>query len=396
MRRLAGVILAFAILNAAFGQVAIRGKVVYPVSGPPIRDGVVLCRDGRIERIGANLPIPAGYRVFEAAVVTPGFIDVRTTLGLTGIFNSPGHDQDQLDRSAAVQPELRAIDAYNPQEPLIAYVRSFGVTTVNAGHAPGELISGQTGIFKLKGNSIDEAVVQTVFGVCVTLGPESLRSASTPGTRAKQISMLRAELLAAKAASEKKDGEQKPESLKQEMFRRVLAREVPLIVTAHRKQDILAALRLQAEFGFRMVLDGAAEAYSVLEELKQAAVPVFLHAPMARANGSTENASLETAAKLHQAQIPFAIQTGYESYVPKVRVLTLEVAMAAANGLGFEAALRSATLGAAQLLGIAGRVGSLEVGKDADLALFDGDPFEYTTRCTGVFIDGQPLSVQPR
>ena len=110
---------------------------------------------------------------------------------------------------------------------------------------------------------------------------------------------------------------------------------------------------------------------------------------MARSSADAENLSVETAAKLRAAGIPFALQSGYESYVPKTRVVLFEAAVAAGNGLGFDGALASITLDAAKLLGIAGRTGSLEVGKDADLALYDGDPFEYTTHCTGTVIGGQ-------
>ena len=176
----------------------------------------------------------------------------------------------------------------------------------------------------------------------------------------------------------------------------VLAGKVPLLVTAHRAADIMTALRLKAEFGFKLILDGASEAHMVLDAIKAAKVPVIAHAPMMRARGEKENATFELAARLKKAGIPFAFQSGYESYVPKTRVVLFEAAIAAANGLGQEAALQGATLGAARILGIDKTVGSLEVGKDADIALYDGDPFEYTTHCTGVVIDGKVVSKQRR
>ena len=113
---------------------------------------MVVIQDGKITAIGRadQIAVPEGFRVLEAAVVTPGLIDAHSTVGFSGIFNSP-HDQDQLERSAPIQPELRAIDAYNAQEDLIEWIRSFGVTTIHAGHAPGELMSGQTLIAKTVG-----------------------------------------------------------------------------------------------------------------------------------------------------------------------------------------------------------------------------------------------------
>jgi imidazolonepropionase-like amidohydrolase len=171
---------------------------------------------------------------------------------------------------------------------------------------------------------------------------------------------------------------------------------MPLLIHAHRAQDITAALKLGEEFDIRIVLDGAIESYLLIDPIKQAGVPVIVHATMKRAYGEAENISFETAGKLRAAGIPIAMQSGYESYVPKTRVVLLETAQAVANGLTFDDALAALTLEAAKLLGVADRVGSIEVGKDADLALFDGDPFEWTARCTGTIIDGRVVHDQPR
>jgi imidazolonepropionase-like amidohydrolase len=130
----------------------------------------------------------------------------------------------------------------------------------------------------------------------------------------------------------------------------------------------------------------------VIDEIKQANVPVIIHPTMYRAAGEAENLSMETPATLRRAGIAVALQSGYEAYVPKTRVVLFEAALAAANGLQPQEALGLVTIDAARLLGIAGRVGSLEAGKDADVALFDGDPFEYTTHVTTVIINGQVVS----
>ena len=160
----------------------------------------------------------------------------------------------------------------------------------------------------------------------------------------------------------------------------------PLLVTADRAADIASALRIAEEFGIRIVLDSGAESYLLIEQLKGAKVPVIVHPTMRRAGmGETENLSFETAAKLRAAGIPVALQSGYESYVPKARVVLFEAGVAAANGLSLEEALATITIDAARILGIEERVGSLQPGRDGDVALFDGDPFEYTTHCIGVF-----------
>ena len=184
----------------AAAQVAVRGGTVYPVSGAPIADGVVVVTGGRIAAVGpaAEITIPAGYEVLEAAVVTPGLVDVHGTVGLTGIFNQ-AHDQDHLETSEKMQPELRAVDAYNPQEALVAWVRSFGVTTVHTGHSPGAPISGQTMVVKTRGATVDEAALQRETAVAVTLTPPAgpFGGSKMFTTRAKTVALLRQDLIRA-------------------------------------------------------------------------------------------------------------------------------------------------------------------------------------------------------
>jgi imidazolonepropionase-like amidohydrolase len=204
--------------------------------------------------------------------------------------------------------------------------------------------------------------------------------------------MLREKFIEAQDYARKmnsKDPSKRPtRDLKLEVLADILDRKIPALVTANKAPDIMTALRLQKEFGFKMILDGVAEAYLVLDELKAANVPVILHPTMVRTYGDTRNASFETAAKLKQAGIKFALQSGYESYVPKTRLVLYEAALAVANGLSLEDGLRTITIDAAEILGISNRVGSLEKGKDADVVCFDGDPFEYTSHVCQVIING--------
>ena len=382
-------------------QVAIRGEKVYTSAGPAIADGVVIIRDGKVEQVGlsSQVKIPAGYRLLQAKVVTPGLIDAHTVVGLSGYLNQP-HDQEQVERTASLQPDLRAIDAYNPQERLVEWVRSHGVTTMHTGHGPGVPVSGQTMIVKSRGRTVDEAVMVPQAMIAVTIGESAREATKGPGTRAKMVALLRTELIKAQEYDRKRETaaeDKKPaRDLRLEALARVLKREVPLLVTVHRAQDIMSALRVAKEFNVRLVLDGAAEAFLVLDQIKEAGVPVIVHPTMARSGGETENLSMETAAKLKKADIPFAFQSGFESYVPKTRVVLYEAGVAAANGLTFDEALTAATLDAARLLGISDRVGSLEPGKDGDVVLYDGDPFEYTTHVVGVVIQGEVVSQEPR
>jgi imidazolonepropionase-like amidohydrolase len=392
-------VLILALLTTvASAQVAVRGETVYTMAGAPIKDGVVLVgANGKIERVGtaADVRVPNGYRLLRAKVVTPGLVDARTVVGLAGYLNQP-HDQMQTETSSAIQPELRAVDAYNAQETLVEWLRNHGVTTIHTGHAPAALVPGQTMIAKTAGDEVDAAVIVPIATIAATLGSDGLAGqGKPPGNTSKAIAMLRAELIKAKEYVDKQAGpaDKRPaRDLKLEALGKVINKEIPLLVTAHRAHHILTALRVAKEFDIRIVLDGAAEAYLVTDQLKAAGIPVILHATMARAGGDLENMTMESASLLRKAGIPVALQSGYEGYVPKTRVVLFEAAVAAANGLTFDEALGTVTLDAAKILGIDKRVGSLEAGKDGDVALFDGDPFEYTSHVVGVVIDGRVVS----
>ncbi|MGF1671979.1 MAG: amidohydrolase family protein [Balneolaceae bacterium] len=375
-------------------QIAVKGKTVHIVSGEAITNGVVLIKDGKIERVGeeGRVRIPGNYTIYEAEVVTPGLIDAHTVVGLAGILNQD-HDQDQLETSHAIQPELRAIDAYNAREELVTFLRDKGITTIHTGHGPGAVISGQTMIVKTSGESIDEALIDSVTALAITLGPGINRNFSTPGSRSKAVAMLRQELIKAKDYAVKQssdDNSKKPSrDLKMEALAGLLDGSIYAMITAHKANDIMTALRLKEEFGFKLLLDGVAEAYLVIDQIRESGVPVIIHPTMIRTRSEAQNASFETAAKLHEAGIPIVFQSGFESYVPKTRVALFEAAIAVANGLNHSAAIKALTLDAATILGIDDRVGSIERGKDADLVLFNGDPFEYTTKADHVIINGE-------
>jgi imidazolonepropionase-like amidohydrolase len=379
---------------AAAADLAVFAERVYTQAGAPIDNAVVVIRSGKIAAVGPRdeVALPPGILTLEAAVVTPGLIDARTVVGLSGFMNQP-HDQDQLELSAPMQPQLRAVDAYNARERLVDWLRGLGVTTLHTGHGPGALISGQTMVVKTLGNNVDEVMVKPAAMVAAHLGPGAFGAENrSPGTRAAQIALLRQQLIKAgeyrdQQASRKADA-RPARDLEMETLVEVLAGRLPLLITAHREQDLRSALRLREEFAIRIVLDGAAEAYLMTDAIAAAGVPVLLHPPMARQFGELENASFATAKALHDAGIPFALQSGFESYVPKTRVILWEAAIAAAYGLPFEQALASISSQAAAILGIADRVGSIEPGKDGDLVLFDGDPFEYASQVIGVVIEG--------
>jgi len=184
--------------QSSLAQLAVKGDVIYTMAGAPIQNGVVLIRGSKIERVGSSsdISIPTDYKVISAKVVTPGLIDAHSVVGLSGIFNYT-HDQDQLEKSDPIQPELRAVDAYNANERLVEFLRDFGITTLHTGHGTGALISGQTMIVKTHGTTVEQALVQPVSAVAFTLGATVRENFQKPGTRSKGVAMHREKFIEA-------------------------------------------------------------------------------------------------------------------------------------------------------------------------------------------------------
>ena len=268
-------------------------------------------------------------------MVTSGFIDARTVIGMSGVLNIPV-DQDQLEKSNPIQPELRAIDAYNPEEALVKAAREYGVTTIHTGHGIGALVSGQTMIAKTKTGTVETVTIQPLCMLAMTIGPTVSGNFTSPGTKAKQMAMIRTELLKAQDYMKKqegKDSSKRPaEDIKLGMLVKLLKGEIKALITANSAVDIMNAIRLSKEFKLKLVIDGAAEAYRLINEIKTANAEIILHATMARNGGDLVNMTRESAKILTAAGIPVSIESGYENYVPKTRIVLLEAAVAVANG----------------------------------------------------------------
>jgi imidazolonepropionase-like amidohydrolase len=374
---------------------AVYAGRVHTVAGEPIKNGVIIVEDGVITYVGNELKrVPKDVPVFTAAVVTPGLIDANSCVGLSGSLNVTA-DQDQDERTDPNQADLRVLDAFNPDEALLDFVRREGVTTLHA--VPGRVnaIAGQSAIFTTKGGTADTMALRSPAGVLINLGeaPKTAYPNKLPTTRMGTAALVRAALVKARnyAAKQRTAKEKPPEDAKSEALSLALSRKIPVYFAAHRADDVLTALRIAKEFDLDARLMLATEAYLVADEIAKAKVPVILHPTMQRVGGSIEtmNSQLSTARVLAEKKIPFAIGTGFEGYVPKTRVLRWEAAMAAVNGLGHERALAAVTIDAARLLGLEKKRGSIEKGKAADLVLYDGDCFEHSTHVTHVIVNGR-------
>jgi imidazolonepropionase-like amidohydrolase len=384
--------------DGAPARLAVFAGRIHTVGNGTITDGAVLIEDGKLRYVGprGRLDLPPGTPVLTAAVVTPGLIDAHTVVGVSGQLNIPA-DQDQDEMSDPNQADLRVLDSFNPGEPLLEFLRMQGVTVVHALPGRANVIAGQTGVFRTQGHSAEQMALRFPAGVLVNLGeiPKQSYPNKLPTTRMGTAALVRtafaqAQADAHKRAAAKDEDKRPPRNLKLEALQLALDRKVPVIFSAHRADDLATALRLAKEFDLRAELDLATEGYLMADTLAAAQVPVIVHPTMQRAGTmETYHSHLGNAALLADRKVPLAIGTAYESYVPKTRVLRHEAAMAMVNGLGFDRALAAVTLDAARILQVDDRYGSVEVGKTADLVLYDGDPFEHTTHVTHTLMDGR-------
>ena len=409
-RVLATVLLVCGMCHGVAAQkVAIAAGKLYTMgSGAQGQPGIVLIENGKIAGVQAGSRVPAGYTVLKAAYATPGLIDAKTTAGISGAYNIPA-DQDQDETTDPNTADVRAMDSFNPREMLLQYINTYGVTTVQTAPGISNPVAGQAGIFKTVGPktvglTADQLAIKPVSAMVFNLGEAPKRTYGKdnkpPTTRMMTAAIIRKALTDAQTyqkkwadwnASEKKDASKQPaKDLKLEAVSRALRGEIPAIFNAYRADDIDTAIRLAQEFKLKFMLSSVTEGYLEAPLIKQSGAAALVGPTLQRFDSlETENASLENAAILVQAGVPVALMTGFEGYVPKNRVLLFEAAVAAANGLGLEGALRSCTIESAKILGIADRVGSLENGKDADVVLYDGDPFEYVTHVTAVLVNGK-------
>ncbi len=402
-------VLALPTLAAAGDPVrAVRAEILHTM-GPAgtLVDAVVVIEGNRVTQVGpaSQVTLPDDVQPLRASVVTPGFVDAQSVVGLSGAYNVPA-DQDADERTGPNQAGLRALDGFNPHEMLLDWLLAHGVTTVQTGPGEANPIAGLAGVFKTYGDSADAMIVRFPSALIFNLGEPPKRTYAKerkpPLTRMGTAALIRQALLEARQYHAQRSGEargirffsRKEEApardLGKEALGLVLSGEIPAIFTARREDDIETALRIGNEFGLSIQLADAVEAYLMRERIRQAGVPVLLGPVMERpASIETINHTFESAALLHNASIPIAFRSGFEGYVPKVRVVLFEASVAVANGLSDAAALRALTIESARLLGVDNRLGSLEPGKDADLVLFDGDPFEYTSHVEAVVVSGE-------
>lgn len=365
-----------------------------------LENGVILIEGGRVVAVGGpDLQIPAGSQVLGArgCVVTPGLIDAHSHIGIyeDGLGWEGDDTNEGTDPNTA---DVRALDGINPADTAFAEALEGGVTTVQVMPGSANVIGGDIVTIKCVGRVADDMVLLRSSGLKAALGENPKRyygsQRKRPSTRMGNAAVLRGALAKARDYMRKKEaaaakGDPPPDAdLKLEMIGRVLRREIPLRVHAHRADDILTAVRIKDEFGINISIEHATEADRVASILAAKEIPC-LFGPIGgpRSKLETRDRGPHIPALLAAAGVKFGLICDHP-IIPQ-QWLRIGAGLCVREGLSDRAALEACTRNAAEIIGVDDRVGTLEPGKDADIVIWDGDPFDYLTRTVCVLVDGR-------
>lgn len=363
----------------------------------PAFAGDILIDSGTIASIGASLSCEGAQELdLTGLTVFPGLIDAHCHIGMwEDGMGEEGADGNEM--TDPITPELRAIDGLNPFDPCFKEAREAGVTTVVTGPGSANVIGGQFAALKTCGRSVEEMTLKAPVAMKAATGenPKTVYAEKkvAPTTRMAIASLFRSTMTDAieyqKGMAKEED---KPDrDIAMEALLPVINRELTVKVHAHRADDILTALRLAKEFNLKITIDHCTEGYLITDVLKQRLVEQgagIIIGPLLSERSKIElkNLSFSAPRILDEAGIPFAIMTDHP--VIPIQFLAVQAGLAVREGLNEQTAFRAITIHAAKIVGIADRVGSLEVGKDADIAVFDGHPFDFRTHCVLTLING--------
>ncbi|WP_427015397.1 amidohydrolase family protein [Pseudarthrobacter sp. P1] len=371
---------------------AITNAMVVPIDADPF-EGTVVVKGGKIFALGPKAKVPAGAEVLDAEGqwLLPGFIDAHVHLGMHP-EGEVAATSDVNEMTDPVTAAVRAIDAVDPFDPGFNDALAGGVTAVNVNPGSGNPIGGLAVAMHTHGRYIEEMVLRSPSGLKSALGenPKTVYSGkkAMPSTRLGTAMVIRKAFIDAQNYMAKADPEARDP--KMEALAMVLRREIPWRQHCHRADDIATALRLADEFGYELVLDHGTEAHILGDVLAERGVPVLI-GPLFTTKSKVElrGRSLANPGKLAAAGVEISIITDHP--VVPINFLIHQCTLAVKEGLDRSTALRAVTINPAKVLGLADRIGSLAVGKDADLVLWSGDPLDVMQRALKVWIGGKPV-----
>ena len=375
----------------------IKNAFIKTMAGEDIPNGCILTDDaGKIAAVGADLTAPNGAEVLDAGgrLVTPGCVEAHSHIGLhEEAMRWEG--QDYNEKTNPIMPHMRAIDAFNPLDEALQNALRFGVTSACTGPGSSNPLGGFWIAVKLAGKCVDKMLIRDRVAMKTAFGENpkfahGQNKGQSPRTRMGTAALLREALLKARRYMEDQESGKNPAfDMKMEALIPVLKKEVPLKAHAHRADDILTAIRIAREFDLKLTLDHCGDGHLIAEEMVEAGYPAILGPYLIQKSKiETKGRTLATPAILHKAGVFFSITT--DAPVVPIQYLPLTAGMAAAEGLPYEAAWQAITINPAQIMGIADRVGSLEVGKDADIVIWTADPLTAVSgRAYTTIVDGK-------
>lgn len=378
-------------------KLLIKGGKIITVTGKVIEKGDILIKNGKIADISSNIKEKDDYKVIEASgcTITPGLIEAHCHVG---IFEDSAGDMgnDANETTDPLTPHLMAIDGINPMDRYFKEALSGGVTTLSTGPGSSNILAGSFTILKTYGHRVDNMVIKKVSAIKASFGENPKRNYGSknisPKTRMATAAMLREILTKAKIYYEKKQSLKKGEfldyNIKYESLIPLLKGEIPLKIHVHRADDIFTAIRIIKEFNLKATLDHCTDGHIIAKDLKEEGFNIISGPALTdRSKLEVTNLSFKSAKVLNENGLLVAITTDH----PEVPINRLNVcaALCVKEGVSETDALKMITINPAKILGIDKRVGSIEIGKDADIVIFNGDPLDARTNVKYTIIDGK-------
>lgn len=376
-----------------------NGKIM-TMSGKDYNRGSILIKDKKIVEIGETININNNEdcKIIDAenCWVMPGLIEAHCHVGIQEERKGfEGNDCNEMNDP--ITPYLRGLDGINVMDSAFHTALTAGITGLMVGPGSSNVVGGQFVFIKTHGRTIDNMTVLEPAAMKIAFGENVKTNYNQknviPSTRMSVAALLREELFEAQKYAENKknameNGENFEIIFRKECWLPVINREIPLKAHVHRADDILTAIRIAKEFNLNLTLDHCTEGHLMSEEIKESGFPAIVGPSLSIRNKiETQNADFKTAGILHKAGVKVAITTDHP--VTRIQDLPICAGFAAREGLGVEEGLKAITINAAEICNVSDRVGSLEVGKDADIAIFDGNPMEVFTKTLYTIIDGE-------